>query len=302
MAPPKTRRKRKTKKPLRRSLRGFRPDRIRLGELDQSRRDAIGLGLIATGAFFAFVFYFGWDGGRVGHILAQGLRFVFGDVAYLAPLALLAGGAALLVRRTEPPETHRMLGATLLLGALTLGYAGGTLGLGPHGGAHRDLFNPDQFMHRGGLVGDLLYWAISSLFSRAGAHIVFLFGFSAGLVVVTGVSIGSLLGHARKLLGAGRTSSREPAERLARERERAHADAYGNASFYEDPDGEPQVTALNGGDDPLGTAFAAEREAIEADDEADPLAHVEREVESAERRDPAAEDPDGPPTEELELT
>src|SRR5438128_5123071 len=92
MAPPKTRRKRKTKKPLRRSLRGFRPDRIRLGELDQSRRDAIGLGLIAAGAFFAFVFYFGWDGGRVGHILAQGLRVVFGDVAYLAPLALLAGG------------------------------------------------------------------------------------------------------------------------------------------------------------------------------------------------------------------
>src|SRR2546428_1011639 len=303
MAPPKTRRKRKTKKPLRRSLRGFRPDRIRLGELDQSRRDAIGLGLIATGAFFAFVFYFGWDGGRVGHILAQALRFVFGDVAYLAPLALFASGAALLVRRNEAPAPHRILGATLLLGALTLGYAGGTLGLGPHGGVHRDLFNPDQFMHRGGLVGDLLYWAISSLFSRAGAHIVFLFGFCAGLVVVTGVSVGSLLGRAKKLFGDARTSSRELAERLARERERAHEDAYGSASFYEEPDGEPQMTALHGGDDPHDTAFAAEREAIEADDEADPLAHVEREVESAERRvEAAAGEPDGPPTEELELT
>ncbi len=57
-----------------------------------------GSGWWASARFFAFVFYFGWDGGRVGHVLSEALRFFFGAVAYLMPLVLLGAGG-----RPDPP-------------------------------------------------------------------------------------------------------------------------------------------------------------------------------------------------------
>ena len=36
----------------------------RMPELQQRDLDLIGLGLVAMAAFFAFVFYLGWDGGK----------------------------------------------------------------------------------------------------------------------------------------------------------------------------------------------------------------------------------------------
>jgi S-DNA-T family DNA segregation ATPase FtsK/SpoIIIE len=303
----KTPRKRKTRrKPLRASARSLRPSSFRLSELDQSRRDAIGFGLIAAGVLFAFIFYFGWEGGKVGAGLADALRFVLGAVAYLMPLVLFGAGAALM-RRVEPdPEarTHRRLGVTLLLCALTLGYAAGTLGLGPASPHHRELFNADQFMDRGGLVGDTLYSVISSLFSRAGAHLVFLFMFPAGLLLTSGVAAATVGRTARDFLaratGGLRERSRELAAGLARDREAAQHDAYRGA-YYEEPDGEPMVSALHEPDLPdEQTAFAAESDALESEESPDPLEQVEQQVESSEQK--AEAEPREPATEELELT
>jgi S-DNA-T family DNA segregation ATPase FtsK/SpoIIIE len=36
-----------------------------VGGLDQKSLDLIGLGLLALAAYFSFVLYFGWDGGRL---------------------------------------------------------------------------------------------------------------------------------------------------------------------------------------------------------------------------------------------
>src|SRR3954447_3177976 len=94
----------------------------RISELDQSRRDALGLGLLGLAVLLAFVFYFGWDGGRVGHALSEALRFFLGAIAYLVPLLLLASGAALLAQRREAEEPRqRRLGAVILFAALMLG-------------------------------------------------------------------------------------------------------------------------------------------------------------------------------------
>jgi DNA segregation ATPase FtsK/SpoIIIE, S-DNA-T family len=305
MAPRKTRRRPKTKKPLRASLRSLRPGRFRLASLDQARRDAIGVGLLAAGAFSAFVFYFGWDGGKVGGALKDALAFLLGDVAYLAPLLLFGAGAALMYRSESESPKRRKLGATLFVCALCLGFAAGTLGLGPDGAGHRDVFNPDQFMDRGGLLGDALYSITSTLFSRAGAHLAFVFMLAAGILLTSGVSAATVGRTASDLIGrAGeglRRRSRELAAEIARERDLAHQDAYRTrTAYYQEPDGEPQLTALQG---EAETAFAAESEALEADQEVDPLVHVERHVESAERRVAAtSQEGDGPPTEELELT
>jgi DNA segregation ATPase FtsK/SpoIIIE, S-DNA-T family len=300
MAPRKTRRKKKTRKPLQASLRSLRPGRFRLADLDQARRDAIGIGLLAAAAFFAFVFYFGWDGGEVGGALKDALAFLLGDVAYLVPLLLFGAGAALMSRSESESPKRRRLGATLLVCSLCLGFAAGTLGLGPDGAGHRETFNPDEFMNRGGLLGDALYSLTSTLFSRAGAHLAFLFMFSAGSLLVSGMSAATagraVSGLAGRVSEALRRRSRELAAEIARERGFARHDAQGSEPYYEEPDGNPHVTALHS--DPE-TAFAAESEALEVEEH--PLGHVEREVESVEHRT-APDEAEGPPTEELELT
>src|SRR3954471_9260208 len=71
-------------------------------QLEQRHLDLIGLGLVALARFFAFVFYLGWDGGRVGYRLKQGLTPPFGKVSYLAPLAMFGIGAVLVLRPMLP--------------------------------------------------------------------------------------------------------------------------------------------------------------------------------------------------------
>src|SRR5207248_1002670 len=81
------------------------------------------LGMLAVGAFFAFVLYFGWSGGKVGGGLAVGLRFLLGGVAYVVPIALLASGAILVLRPVLPSMRPFRAGWTCLLLALSLGLA-----------------------------------------------------------------------------------------------------------------------------------------------------------------------------------
>ena len=64
----------------------------------QQRLDAIGLALMACAAFFAFVFYFGWQGGKLGDGLASLMFSLIGQGAYLVPLALAVGGFVAILR------------------------------------------------------------------------------------------------------------------------------------------------------------------------------------------------------------
>ena len=82
------------------------------------------------------------------------------------PLFVIGAGIALAARqRIESPARLRAGAIALVLG-LTLGLAAGTLGLGPGGGDTRDLWGLDAMMERGGVVGESLYWATSTLFSQ----------------------------------------------------------------------------------------------------------------------------------------
>src|SRR5204863_115841 len=74
MAGSTTRKKTATKKrkPVRRAP--TMADRLRvprLPELEQQQADVWGIGLVLLAVLFAFVFYFGWDGGKVGSGLAE---------------------------------------------------------------------------------------------------------------------------------------------------------------------------------------------------------------------------------------
>jgi S-DNA-T family DNA segregation ATPase FtsK/SpoIIIE len=175
---------------------------VRLPALEQHHWDVIGLGLVAVAVFFATVFYFGWAGGEVGEALAEGILFLFGGAGYLAPIALFAVGALLVLRPMLPSVRPFRTGGLCLGAALTLGLAAGSLGLGP-GDAPRDGYlDPDYLRNHGGLVGESLFWVVRTLFSAVGAHILFVFLFVAGLLLLTGASIAGILRSTRESVTA----------------------------------------------------------------------------------------------------
>src|SRR4029077_14098604 len=123
----------KKRKPVRREP--TMADRLRvprLPELEQEQADVWGIGLVLLAVLFAFVFYFGWDGGKVGSGLAEALRWLFGGVAYLTPVVLFAVGPLLVMRPLLPAVRPFKTGGLCLVTALMLGLAAGTFGLGPN--------------------------------------------------------------------------------------------------------------------------------------------------------------------------
>src|SRR3954462_5648731 len=161
--------------------------RVSLPALEQRHFDVIGLGLVATAIFFAFVVYLGWDGGQGGDGAVQGLRMLIGAVHYLVPAALMAAGAILVLRPVLPATRPFKAGAVCLFAALTLGLAAGTVGLGPGGGPAA--WVTAWVKPRGGVVGAGPYWLTSPLLGDLGAHTTGLFLFVPALVLLTGASV-----------------------------------------------------------------------------------------------------------------
>ena len=192
-----------------------------LPTLEQRQLDLIGLGLVALASFLAFVFYLGWDGGRVGAFLASGLLLLFGAVAYVAPLALLAAGALMILRPMLPATGPFRTGAICLILAFCLGLAAGSLGLGPEAPrAGQDFITePRHLRAHGGLLGETLFWVTRTLVQEIGTHVLFVFLLLAGLLVVTGASIaGFLQATGAGVAQTGRLTRRavEPTARLTR--------------------------------------------------------------------------------------
>jgi DNA segregation ATPase FtsK/SpoIIIE, S-DNA-T family len=165
--------------------------------LEQHQLDLIGLGLVALAAFLAFVFYLGWDGGKVGEGLASGFVFLFGGVAYLVPVALFGAGAVLVLKPLLPSVRPFRSGAACLMLALMLGLAAGSFGLGPDHPAREGFFHADFFRVHGGAIGEALFFVSKTLFSSFGAHIIFVFLMLAGVLLLTGASVAGLVSATR---------------------------------------------------------------------------------------------------------
>jgi len=163
-------------------------------ELTPHQLDLLGLGLAALGIFLSFVLYLGAAGGSAGGALSDGLELLLGQVAYAAPIALVASGALVVARTLVPSMRPVRAGALCLFAAVTLMLAAGTLGLGSHAGA--GTWASESLKANGGAVGALLYWSTSNLFSNVGSHIVAIFLFLAGLLLLSGVTVASLLQQA----------------------------------------------------------------------------------------------------------
>src|SRR3954468_13956310 len=175
-------------------------------KLEQHQLDLIGLGLVALAAFLSFVFYLGWDGGKVGEGLASAFIFLFGGVGYVVPVAMFGTGAVLVLKPLLPSVRPFRSGAICLFLALMLGLAAGSFGLGPDHPARDGFFHAAYFRNHGGAVGDAMFFVSKTLFSSFGAHIIFVFLMLAGVLLLTGASVAGILSATRE--GVAQTSRR----------------------------------------------------------------------------------------------
>ncbi len=169
-----------------------RPVWPRMPEFEQRQLDLIGLGLVALAVFFAFLVYFDMDGGQAGSWTVDSLRWLLGAMHYAVPVALLGAGAILVMRPALPAVRPFRAGALCLFGALCLGLAAGTLGLGPEG-ARPGFWDAEWVRTRGGMTGEALFWASSTLLGTVGAHILAVFLFLAGVLLLTGASVAGVI-------------------------------------------------------------------------------------------------------------
>ncbi|MGX6449936.1 DNA translocase FtsK 4TM domain-containing protein, partial [Patulibacter sp. S7RM1-6] len=162
------------------------------GPLEQRQFDQIGLGLVALAVFLVFLMYLGSWGGAIGDALVDGLRSLLGQVAYLTPPLVAVTGLMLVLRPLLPALRPFRLGGVLLVLAMLLMLAAGTFGLGG-GGGRTTLWSAEVVRPRGGVLGDAMYWAISSLLGAIGAHVVGVTMLLAGVLLLTGATVASLV-------------------------------------------------------------------------------------------------------------
>jgi S-DNA-T family DNA segregation ATPase FtsK/SpoIIIE len=144
------------------------------------------------------------------------MRYVLGALGYAVPAALVAAGALMLTRELHPPARPLRTGIALLLFSATLCLAAGTFGIGPGPTPPKSFWNPATLEARGGIVGGSELWAAQHLVSTLGAHILAVFAFIAGVIFVTGATLGGIVRAAGAgASGAGRALKRSTEDLIA---------------------------------------------------------------------------------------
>jgi len=212
-----------------------RPRRLLPRELEQRHLDLIGLGLLAAALYLGFVLYAGWDGGLGGAGLEVGLTWAGGAVAYAVPMLLAGLGLALVVRPLLRFPGTINAGAILLVAGLLLAFAAGTAGLGPDQPVRGELFDPDFFTAHGGVLGEALYWATTTLFQTVGAHIIAVLMVLSGALLLSGRPLVGLIGSGAEAAGRARHATGEMARSVRARRDGGRVgDGWTTAHYPED--------------------------------------------------------------------
>ncbi|HNF83621.1 MAG TPA: DNA translocase FtsK [Solirubrobacterales bacterium] len=198
------------------SARGAKAEKPAREPLRQHHQDLIGLGCVLLGIYLVFVLYFGWNGGRLGSGISDGLKYLFGLGAYLAPVALFAAGAIAIFRPAIPKTRPLRTGAALLAAGLLLAFAGGTFGIAGGRPERIAYFDPGWFPDHGGVIGESFYWAFASALQPFGAHLVAAFAILAGILLLTGTTVAAVLGRSGKAIRKAGTTSAEKTRTFAR--------------------------------------------------------------------------------------
>jgi S-DNA-T family DNA segregation ATPase FtsK/SpoIIIE len=162
----------------------------------QRRLDLAGLGCIAVAVYLGYVIYLGWNGGAAGNGAETGLEYAVGAGAVVVPVGLGLAGLGLILRPLLPSPRSVAVGVAAIVAGLLLALAAQTAGLVP-GGTRAELFDSTFFPEHGGALGEVLYWASTTLFQRIGAHIIAVLLLLSGLLLVCGRSVSDMIsaGH-----------------------------------------------------------------------------------------------------------
>ncbi|HET6831764.1 MAG TPA: DNA translocase FtsK, partial [Solirubrobacterales bacterium] len=242
--------------------------RVRPRELEQRHLDLIGLGLLAASLYLGFVLYAGWDGGLGGAGLEVGLTWAGGAVAYAVPMLLAGCGLALVVRPLLRFPGTINAGAILLVAGLLLAFAASTAGLGADHPARGELFDPDFFTGHGGVLGEALYWATTTLFQTVGAHIIAVLLVLSGILLLSGRPLVGLIGSGAEAAARARHATGEMARSVRDRRDGGRV-------------GDGWTTEHYPGDEPLTMPLGEEAETNEFELEAEENAEPEPEQEEA---------------------
>src|SRR5690606_4458860 len=121
-----------------------------------------------------------------------GLRFLFGKIAYASPFVFAAAGVLLIFKPMLPARRPLRTGTACIILGLLLALAAQTAGIG--GGDPRTTdFDSAWMSEHGGLIGEAFYWVTATLFQRVGSHIIAVVLILAGILLLTGATISTLI-------------------------------------------------------------------------------------------------------------
>jgi DNA segregation ATPase FtsK/SpoIIIE, S-DNA-T family len=272
----------------------------------QRRLDLAGLGCIALSVYLGYVLYFGWNGGAVGSGAETGLEYAVGAGAVVVPVALGLAGLGLILRPLLPSPRSVAVGVTAIIAGLLLALAAQTAGLVP-GGTRTELFDPAFFPHHGGALGEVLYWASTTLFQRIGAHIIAILLVLSGLLLVCGRSVSDMIsaghrGFERAKRGTVGFATAIKASRIRTDPDLLNTDPVDTDPIFGPPeplDHEPVIRGPDPDEDrPEEASIANFDETVRVSDE-DPDGPVTTETEALSPPDDARALPEGATREKL---
>jgi DNA segregation ATPase FtsK/SpoIIIE, S-DNA-T family len=158
-------------------LRPKSPSRVRRRKKKPTRTrshhypELVGLALVAFGLFLGPVLYGGWSAGVVGGRITEGLESLVGAAVYVVPIATVCVGALALVRSELVDMRPFRIGLLVTSAGLLLVL----------GDAH------------GGYAGRSLEAAFAWLIGSTGVLILGTFTLLAGLLLLTGASVGAIV-------------------------------------------------------------------------------------------------------------
>jgi DNA segregation ATPase FtsK/SpoIIIE, S-DNA-T family len=155
--------------------------------------ELIGLALTAVGLFLATLVYLGWEGGRAGGWITDGLWALIGSAGYLLPTVLVVVGALMLGRSAIVELRPFRTGLAVTALGLMLVLAG-----------------------HGGYVGEALEELVGTLVGHTGMLIAGITALTAGILLLSGASVGALLRGSGPAVRRARTAARRTFERRQR--------------------------------------------------------------------------------------